>query len=100
MHRARDVRGSVGIFCVHKKNKKVRLIIVARVLNMMFVAPPSVSFMTSEGFAMIEVELDSIIDPHSAEGREALDALGLCLGIGNIAGAFHRLDRLRVFPLL
>ena len=41
---------------------------------MMSVAPPSVSLMTS-GFAMVEVELDCNIDPHSAEGREALDAL-------------------------
>ena len=39
---------------------------------------------------MIEVELDSSIDPHSAEGREALEALGLCTGIGDIADAFHR----------
>ena len=38
---------------------------------------------------MIEVELDSSIDPHSAEGRGALDAIGLCLGIGDIANAFH-----------
>ena len=80
MHRARDVRGRVGIFFVHKKNNKVRFIIDARVVNMRFVAPPSVSLMTSEGFAMIEVELDSNIDSHSAEGKEALDALGLLLG--------------------
>ena len=46
--------------------------------------------MTSDRFAMLEVELDSSIDPSSAEGREALDALGLCLGIGDIADAFHR----------
>ena len=39
---------------------------------------------------MIEVELDSSIDPHSAEAREVLDALGLCLGIGDITDAFHR----------
>ena len=95
MHRARDVRGRVGIFFLHKKNNKVRLIIDARVVNMIFVAPPSVSLMTSEGFAMVEVELDSNIDPHSAEGREALDALGLCIGIGDTADAFHgfKIDR-------
>ena len=90
MHRARDVRGRVGIFFVHKNNNKVRLIIDARAVNMRFADPPSVSLLTSEGFTMIEVDLDSNIDPHLAEGREALDALGLCLGIGDIADAFHR----------
>ena len=54
--------------------------------------------MTSEGFAMIEVELDSSIDPHSAEGREALDVLGLCLETGDIADAFHRFQIDRDFP--
>ena len=98
MHRARDVRGRVGIFFVHKKNNKVRLIIDARAVNMRFIDPPSVSLMTSEGFAMIEVELDSNIDPHSPEGREALDALSLCLGIGDIADAFHRFKISQDFP--
>ena len=39
---------------------------------------------------MIEVELDASIDPHSEEGKSALDAVGLCLGIGGIVDAFHR----------
>ena len=90
MQKACDVRGRVGIFFVHKKNSKARLIIDARAVNIRFVDPPSVSLTTSEGFAMIEVELDASIDPHSAEGREALAALGLCSGIGHIADAFHR----------
>ena len=97
MHRARDVRGRVGIFFVHKKNNEVRLIMAARVVNMMFVAPPSVSLLTSEGFAMIEVELEASIDPHSAGGKAALVALGLCLGIVDIADALRRFNISREF---
>ena len=33
-----------------------------------------------------------------AEGREALDTLGLCSGIGDIADAFHRFEIDREFP--
>ena len=72
----------MGIVFVRKKNNKVRLSIDARVVNMMFVAAPSVLLLSSEGFAMIEL----------AEGREALDTLGLCSGIGDIADAFHRFE--------
>ena len=53
--------------------------------------------MTSEGFAMIEVEWEASIDPHSAEGKAALDALGPCLGVGDIAHAFHSFKISREF---
>ena len=91
LHRPGSVKGRVGLFFVHKKQAgKVRLIIDARLVNLRFVAPASVTLMTSEGFAMVEVELEAGIDPYSEEGKQALEAVELVLGIGDIADAFHR----------
>ena len=80
-----------------KQEGKVRLIVDARLVNMRFVAPPSVTLMTSEGFGMIEIEMEDGIGPESPEGQEALEALDLVLGIGDIADAFHRLKIDREF---
>ena len=84
------VRGRVGVFFVRKKSGALRLIIDARDTNMRFCSPPSVSLVTAEGFGMVEVEVSADIDVESEEGRQVLSEIGLCLGVGDIADAFHR----------
>ena len=91
LHDPRAVRGRVGVFFVHKKTPgSLRLIIDARQVNLIFHSPPSVSLVTAEGFSMVEVELDDDIDPSSDEGKQALNSLGIAMGVGDVADAFHR----------
>ena len=49
------------------------------------------SFVSSEGFARIEIELPSDVHPHSSEADELRAAYSLNVAVGDIANCFHKL---------
>ena len=82
----------VGVFFVWKKGRlKMRLILDGRRPNRRFRRPPKARLCTSEGLAEIEVELPADVDPLSPEGVALLRALGLGLGVADVADCFHRM---------
>ena len=90
LHDPRAVRWRVGVFFVHRKTPgTMRLIIDARQVNLRYHTPPTVSLVTAKGFSMIEVEVDRGIGPDSDEGKRAIDALGITMGVGDVSGVFH-----------
>ena len=89
---SRKPKCHVGIFFVWKKGRlRMRMILDARVVNLLFSDPPGVKLCTSEGLARIEVEFDEDVDPESDAGIAARERLQLALGILDVENCFHRL---------
>eukprot|EP00434_Breviolum_minutum_P037676 symbB.v1.2.033418.t1/scaffold4147.1/size43859/1 len=81
-----------GMFFVHKSDKKkIRLIVDARPANQLFNNPPGVHLCTSEGFARMELELPSSVEPGSPAFEEHLKSRGLVFGLADVKDCFHRL---------
>ena len=68
----------LGIFFVHKKGGRQRLILDCRRTNARFVRPPGVELLSSYGLGKIEA-------------RGHLRGIASHLGVGDVADCFHRL---------
>ena len=85
-------KARAGMFFVHKSDKKkIRLIVDARPANQLFNNPPGVHLCTSEGFARMELELPSSVEPGSPAFEEHLKSRGLVFGLADVKDCFHRL---------
>ena len=91
-------RSTVGVFFVKKKApRSLRLILDARLTNMMMKPPPGVCLAGPECFARIEAQLPVGISASSERGQALLDGMRFTFGTADIADAFHRL---RIGPAL
>ena len=72
-----------GVFFVHKKSGKIRLILNCRRANARFRAPPGTELLSSESFSNIEFD---------GTGSEKTDLEQLCLhlGVEDVADCFHQ----------
>ena len=84
-------KNEVGVFFVHKSDKKkIRLIVDARSANALFRDPPGVELCSSEGFSRIECEVSSDAKPGSPEFLEELRTMELHVGLSDVKDCFHR----------
>ena len=89
-------KNEVGVFFVHKSDKKkIRLIVDARSANALFRDPPGVELCSSEGFSRIECEVSSDAKPGSPEFLEELRTMELHVGLSDVKDCFHRLKQPR-----
>ena len=75
----------LGVFFVWKKNGKIRLILDCRRANILFLEPPGVDLVTSEGLSRIEVENEN------GDDSDLMAALRVFLGSADVADCFHRM---------
>lgn len=88
----RTPKNQVGVFFVHKSDKKkIRLIVDARSTNALFKEPPGVELCSSEGFSRIEVQLTEQAQPGSKEFFDELASMDLYVGLSDVKDCFHRL---------
>ena len=85
-------RSTVGVFFVKKKApRSLRLILDARLTNMMMRPPPGVCLAGPECFSRLEAQLPVGISASSERGQALLAGMRFSFGTADIADAFHRL---------
>ena len=80
----RTAKSFCGMFFVCKKDGSLRLIIDARGTNEMFMPPPPVDLLTSEGFSRIEVDVPEELPQSAEETEDWLRSVGVHIGMADV----------------